>query len=166
MQSLRLATLTSAQPLRPVSRWECLVSIQVITAVVYDIGVQAVDFYRQDFTWEALTNIAWALAEVTHWTPKLADLAEALILRGGLRYIKNYHLVSLLWSFAVLDYNPASLIADTLPSHRGGWFSLLWYLLEMTLCISSGLSVVFCCFIVFLLSHTGVAAVITGLLAS
>ncbi|CAL8462200.1 g1731 [Coccomyxa elongata] len=83
-----------------------------------DAVLEAVDFYRQDFTWDALVDIAWALAEVTHWTPKLADLAEALKLRGGLKRMPNYHLITLLWSFAVLGYNPASLLLDTLTFHR------------------------------------------------
>ncbi len=83
------------------------------------------DFYRQDFPVDALTDIAWALAEVTPWTPKVADLAEALKLRGGLNCLPMFNVTSLLWSFAVLDYNPASLLTDTLPSHRGGRFPLL-----------------------------------------
>ncbi|BDA46063.1 RAP domain-containing protein, chloroplastic [Coccomyxa sp. Obi] len=85
-----------------------------------DAVLEAVDFHRQDFPVDALVDIAWALAEVTHWTPKIADLAEALKLQGGLKHIKNFGLIPLLWSFAVLNYNPAGLLADTLLSHRVG----------------------------------------------
>lgn len=83
-----------------------------------DAVLEVLDFHQQDYTAEALVNVAWALADVTHWTPKIADLAEALKLRGGLKAISNFNLVPLLYSFAVLDYNPADLLADALPFHR------------------------------------------------
>ncbi len=94
--------------------------MDVFIKIVIDCGVQAVDFYKQHYTSEALVNIAWALAEATHWTPKVADIANVLESRGGLKRLSNFRLFPILRSFAQLNYSPPALFDGALPANQGG----------------------------------------------
>ena len=81
---------------------------------------QVVDFQRQDFTLKGLADVSWSLATAHHWTPKLADLAAEVVVLGGLKEIRaNYHFTGLLWSFAILNFDPPNLLNEVPPPQRG-----------------------------------------------
>ena len=81
--------------------------------------MQAVEFQAawggQHFNADQLVDCATALAEARHWTPQLDGLGARLKALGGLpsRSPKQYS--RLLWSFAVLNHAPPSVLNPNRP---------------------------------------------------
>lgn len=72
---------------------------------------QGLDFEGEEYSRGQLVHIARSLAISAHWSPKLDDLAAALMSRGGLAPLSPAQIANALWSFATLNH-PADLLSD------------------------------------------------------